>query len=279
MIYSIINCKLVSAEVSENHWINNLQVGTMIKYSDDIANRSTTYIVVGKRESNYGASYHVIDLESYRETFLETFLLKDGNRFVVMDGIADPDTILNAVSMARIKKVYEEDAKVLEQKRRTEIKDKYAQENPHLAVGRGGDLGCVLAAKNIRRELKKAFPSVKFSVRSKSYSGGNHVDVEWIDGPTLKEVQSITNKYEKGQFDGMTDSYNYDKRNSWVDVFGGTKYLFTKRSYSDAHVQKALSNLGTMDDKTYTVDDYKMGRIHNINQSHSHWVREELEKF
>ncbi len=274
-IYSITSGKLVSAEVPENHRINNLPVGTMIEYSGDMANRSTTYIVVGKRESNYGASYRVIDSESYRETFLDTFLLKGGNRFVVTDEIADPDIILNAVSMAEIKKTHEEEAKELEKQRKLNLELQYKKDNPSLEVGQG--LG--VAARNIRRELKDKFPGVKFSVRSKGYSGGNDIRVGWIDGPTLKAVQSITNKYEEGQFDGMTDSYNYDNRNSWVDVFGGTKYLFTERSYSDTHMQRALDNIGTIDDKTYTVDDYKMGRINYSNQSHGHWVREEMEKF
>lgn len=274
-IYSITSGKLVSAEVPENHRINNLPVGTMIEYSGDMANRSTTYIVVGKRESNYGASYRVIDSESYRETFLDTFLLKGGNRFVVTDEIADPDIILNAVSMAEIKKTHEEEAKELEKQRKLNLELQYKKDNPSLEVGQG--LG--VAARNIRRELKDKFPGVKFSVRSKGYSGGNDIRVGWIDGPTLKAVQSITNKYEEGQFDGMTDSYNYDNRNSWVDVFGGTKYLFTERSYSDTHIQRALDNIGTIDDKTYTVDDYKMGRINYSNQSHGHWVREEMEKF
>lgn len=275
MIYSITDGKLVSAEVPENHRINNLPVGTMIEYSGDMANRSTTYIVVGKRESNYGASYHVIDSESYRETFLETFLLKGGNRFVVTDKIAAPDTILDALSMAEIKKIHEEEAKELEKQRKLNLELQYKKDNPSLEVGQG--MG--VAARNIRRELKDQFPGVKFSVRSRGYSGGNDIRVAWTDGPTVTAVQSITNKYEEGSFDGMTDCYNYDNRNSWVEVFGGTKYLFTERSYSDAHIQKALDNIGKIDDKTYTVDDYKMGRIHYNNQSHGHFVREEMEKF
>lgn len=279
MIYSITDGKLVSAEVPENHRLNNLPIGTIIKYSGDMANRSTTYIVIGKRESKYGNSYQVIDSESYsescRETFLDTFLFKGGNRWIETDEIASSDTILNAVSMAKIKKAHEEEAKELEKHRIDNLKEQYKKDNPLLEVGQG--MG--VAARNIRKELKKAFPGIKFSVRSKGYSGGNDIRVEWTDGPTLKAVQEIANKYKQGDFDGMTDSYNYDRRNIWTEVFGGTKYIFTNREYSDAHIQKALDNLGTMDDKTYTVDDYKMGRIFQISKSHIHWVREELEKF
>jgi hypothetical protein len=275
MIYSITDGKLVSAEVPENHRLNNLPIGTIIKFSGDMANRSTTYIVIGKRESNYGNSYQVIDSESYRETFLDTFLFKGGNRWIVTDEIASPDTILNAVSMAKIKKAHEEEAKELERQRRDNLEEQYKKDNPLLEVGQG----MVVAARNIRKELKKAFPGVKFSVRSHGYSGGNDIRIEWADGPTLKAVKEITNKYQEGHFDEMTDSYNYDRQNVWTEVFGGTKYIFTNRKYSDSHIQKALDNFGTMDGKTYTVDDYKMGRIHYSDKSHGYWVHEEMEKF
>ena len=36
--------------------------------------------------------------------------------------------------------------------------------------------------KLIRRTLKEAFPSVKFSVRGRSYSGGSSTDITWTDG-------------------------------------------------------------------------------------------------
>ena len=44
-------------------------------------------------------------------------------------------------------------------------------------------------AKIIRQELAKAFPGIKFSVKSKSYSGGSSIDVGWTDGPTPKMVE------------------------------------------------------------------------------------------
>ena len=66
------------------------------------------------------------------------------------------------------------------------------------------------AAKLIRKELKQAFPGIKFTVTSKGYSGGDSVSIGWDNGPTYDAVCKVVRKYEYGSFDGMTDSYNYD---------------------------------------------------------------------
>lgn len=71
-----------------------------------------------------------------------------------------------------------------------------------------------LAAKKIKAELKKAFPSTKFRVVSSSYSMGTSVDVHWADGPTQKEVEKISKKYQYGHFDGMSDTYEMDNKNA-----------------------------------------------------------------
>ncbi len=272
MIYSITNGKLVPADVPENHRVNNLPNGTVIKYSGDMANPSTKYIVVGRREGSYRACYNVIDMETYREMTIDSFLLNGDNRFTVTDEIAGPDIILIAQSMAKIKKVHEENAKALEIERRKALEEKYKQENPGLEVGQY----YVVASRNIKRELKLKFPGVKFSVKSEGYSGGNSVSVRWTDGPRVEDVKKITSKYEMGHFDGMTDSYEYDRRNVWPEVFGGTKYLHTSRSYSDSHIQKALDQMGEIDGKKYVVNDFKNGAI---DYNHRHHFYDILESF
>ena len=81
--------------------------------------------------------------------------------------------------------------------------------------------GRVIAAKNIRIELKTAFPGVKFSVTSESFSGGNAVDIRWEGWPSCDEVEKITKKYQHGYFDGMTDSYTYEK----AGKYGSAQYV------------------------------------------------------
>lgn len=92
------------------------------------------------------------------------------------------------------------------------------------------------AAANIREELRRAFPGVKFRVRSDSFSMGNSVDVGWRMGPTTEQVTAITGKYQHGHFDGMEDMYRDDnsaESRAVSVVLGQTKYVQTSRSLDD----------------------------------------------
>jgi hypothetical protein len=93
------------------------------------------------------------------------------------------------------------------------------------------------AAKLIRQELKQQFPITKFSVTSKSYSGGNSIDVDWVDGPTTKAVETIINKYQYGHFNGMEDIYEYS--NTRKDI-PQVKFVFVHRTISDENYREAF---------------------------------------
>jgi len=60
-------------------------------------------------------------------------------------------------------------------------------------------------AKLVRQALKKAFPGVKFSVRSDKYAGGASIRVGWTDGPTENDVSNVARAYAGADFDGMVD--------------------------------------------------------------------------
>lgn len=147
--------------------------------------------------------------------------------------------------------------------------------NPHL-VPAGDSL--TTAAKNIRIELKLAFPGVKFSVKTSRFSGGNSIDVFWTDGPTSPQVDAIVNRYAAGSFDGMTDCYNYE-RNAWRDAFGDAKYIHTRREDSDraleGAIRRVVSRFGV--DPVPSVADYRAGKLWNVYvggagaQGHAHW--------
>ena len=89
------------------------------------------------------------------------------------------------------------------------------------------------AAKLVRKELKEAFkntfPDTKFSVRTKAFSMGTSMDIDWTDGPRTTAVQEIVGKYQYGHFDGMTDCYESSNRQDFPQV----KYVMTQRSMSD----------------------------------------------
>lgn len=96
------------------------------------------------------------------------------------------------------------------------------------------------AAKAIRAELKAAFPTVKFSVRSDSFAGGDAVRISWTDGPMTKEVDAIVGKYQYGHFDGMQDLYENSNRRNDIPQ---TKYVQTSRSKSEEVRQQIAREL------------------------------------
>lgn len=120
--------------------------------------------------------------------------------------------------------------------------------NSRLVAARDINIPRIRAAENIRRELKAAFPGVNFSVKTKSFSGGNDINISWTDGPTTEEVQAITSKYEEGSFDGMVDMYNYHKDRD--GLIGGAKYVFENRHISDEAWAREFKKMGY---------DYKKG--------------------
>lgn len=125
-------------------------------------------------------------------------------------------------------------------KTRAELPAKY----PYLTPKNNGISSHALGAKNLRIELKKVFPSVKFSVKSQSYSGGDNINVHWTDGPLTEDVEKIGNKYQEGSFDGMEDIYNYNHDNVWPDVFGGARYVFENRHESASLILKVARSMG-----------------------------------
>ena len=113
------------------------------------------------------------------------------------------------------------------------------------------------AAKNIRKELKAAFPNTKFQVRSSRFAGGNSIDISWDRGPTDKAVTAITKKYQAGDFDGMTDCYNYHTTPLHTER-GQAKYVHTSRGYGpdEDNLLKLIDiDLCTLHGVRYTGDN------------------------
>ncbi len=76
-------------------------------------------------------------------------------------------------------------------------------------------------AKNIRKDLKKAFPGANFSVRSSRYSMGSSIHVRWVDGPSTNDVEEILHRYER-----------IDRDAGGNILKGGNRFIFAERSYS-----------------------------------------------
>lgn len=123
----------------------------------------------------------------------------------------------------------------------------------------------VIAAKNIKKELKVNFPDTNFSVKSKSYSGGCSIRVHWTDSIAEKNVYKIIKKYQEGSFNGMEDIYEYNET-SFHFLFGSSKYIFACRKISDYYINCTSQKLHN---KTFTdLTDYEQkqsvyGYCHN----------------
>jgi len=134
------------------------------------------------------------------------------------------------------------------------------------------------AAKNMRIELKAAFPGIKFSVKSRRFSGGDAIDVSWTDGPMAAQVDEIIDRYTAGSFNGMDDSYTY-ARDAWTDAFGDAKYISSQRKYSAKAVASAIrtvrakygANLTEAGVGEVTPEAYESGEYFNLNVIPGGW--------
>ncbi len=200
-----------------------VQTGTRIRYSGDMANCSGHGAVVGIQ-----GHYAVIALDDGRQLrpFVQQIEPASSSRarFSVIEGdLATREEIAALITGCAI-------AKALDEVHRAEAAEAFTAEverlkadsqYSHLTQGQGPGV----AAKNIRAELKKAFPKIKFSVRKSSYDAIN-VTIPKGAGVTSKEVETVvTDKYEAGHFNGMQDIYEYS-RNPWGEAFGSVKYIF-----------------------------------------------------
>ena len=245
--------------------VKDYALGRAVRYTGDMANASGIGAIVAIRSATqWGPKSYDVALTDGRQ-FNATHL--DGSRWQVGEDHVNPDAIdiLRAGVAAK-----EASAKAKESAAVQAFEQAVAKlktDHPHLTQGSG----CVVAAKNIRVELKRAFPGIAFSVRTSKYAGGNSVDISWTDGPTTAQTEKITNKYAGGHFDGMTDSYDY-KSSPWTEVFGEAKYVHCQRHYSDQTVlaiaRLVRSRLGGIEETPEQIAAlWKNGQCYQIKQS------------
>jgi hypothetical protein len=165
-----------------------------------------------------------------------------GIQWKILEGVADTDEIIDAVQACRVAEARRRETEEAHTARRIDERQQHAADNPHLlkksdrpdwSPGR-------LAAENMRRELKKRFPATTFRITS-DY---NSVNVHWTNGPSSKAVEAICERHKAGNFDGMTDSYNYDADATFGDVFGDPEYVFCNRHHTIAALRAAWAAAG-----------------------------------
>jgi|GEM_PF-1753200 len=140
-----------------------------------------------------------------------------------------------------INKLHEE-AKIKreqENEQTEKAKAELIKEYPYLVKKPSALSDRILATRNLRIELERAFPGHKFSITSETFSGGDSIDVRWEDGALYDDVNKIVKKYQEGHFDGMTDMYEYSNK-PFCSLFGGTKYTNSSRKVNqDRYLETA----------------------------------------
>jgi DNA polymerase III sliding clamp (beta) subunit (PCNA family) len=130
------------------------------------------------------------------------------------------------------------------------------------------------AVKQIMEDLKKAFPSVKFSRRLDWATHSRSLDISWQDGPTTKEVDFILGKYASDKPGQWGDESVYWMLNTGELVHYGIRFLMTRRSYSGEFLRKlaesALAEQGiTLDYQI--IDDGKDAYIKEDGPASERW--------
>lgn len=212
-----------------------LPVGSIVTY-EDMANPRREYVVTSATFKTYGQP--AICEDGHRSTVSKDAIDGLGGWNLARAGrILSTEEIADFTARAEARKVREDAERAEETAKvgtaREALRADYLNRFSWLETVKTGDYASAkLGAKNIRAELKRAFPGVKFSVTSSVYSGGDSVSVHWSYGPTSKEVEKITGKYQEGHFNGMEDIYE-SSGNLWPELFGGAKYVSESREDGD----------------------------------------------
>ncbi len=104
-----------------------------------------------------------------------------------------------------------------------------------------------VVGRNIRTELKRNFPGVKFSVKKSGYDCYN---ITWNDGPTTEQVAAIVGKYKTGTFDAYTD-YHDSEDNPFSVQFGGCDYIFTNKEVTDEGRKKVREMFPDLNEQNF----------------------------
>jgi len=213
-----------------------LAVGQIITY-EDRANPLKEFVILGPLPpSNYTTpgTMRALCLEDGHDAQVREVDSNGHAGWQMGNRILSADELIDAIRTAGENKARIDAeraaAAIIKAEQQAAQRAQWAIEFAFLQTTASGCRSHVLGAKNIRAELKRAFPGIKFSVTSDSYTGGNSIDVHWQAGPTKEAVEKITGKYQEGHFDGMEDIYR-DSGNQWPDIYGGAKYVMEQRSF------------------------------------------------
>ena len=216
-----------------------IQRGDRIQYTGDMANlpgRGTVVSLLAADQYSPEAARIILDDGRVMASVPLVFIKDEANRtpgcrFVLLNTEDREDDAEIAGLLANAATVAAQEA--ARQKTEAEASEaarealRNSPEWSHLEQGDDRYSG-KLAAKNIRKELKKALPRFKISVRKSNY-GAINIDAGSLPDETVEIIRGIADKYKGGYFNGMEDLYEHED-SPWTDVFGGADYVFIHRN-------------------------------------------------
>ncbi len=119
-------------------------------------------------------------------------------------------------------------------------------------------------ASIIRKEMKKH--SIKGTVKSRSFAGGNAVDiaVEDLLPSVVNKLKAFADQFQSGDFDGMDDSYTY--RNTEGPT---ASFIHVQCHYSAELKQAGWSHIRTVFGEEEASEDYSEAQNSIM---HGQWV-------
>ena len=178
-----------------------------------------------------------------------------------------------AAAQAAIDKAEQDRINKATAKKVEELRQRTAPEYKHLTPISGDTVGI---AKNIRAELKKSFPSVKFSVKTQRHSC---INVTWTDGPCTDAVDAALANFDNHAGSNMDDSVNY-KNHAWI--FGCVNYLFCRRQDSETAIRDAIERINKYYGVNGTFEQSKqwgaLPEIYSNGRSNGRDFEEEIHK-
>lgn len=255
-IYSLFGQggKIERIDVPENSILNNLPIGTVLQWSGYGDHRIVIVKNCGISDSSFaghGTTYECIDLVNYGRERHQSMGIRHISKkygigiYLIDVPLMSPDEIMDVLTKEKEANVRKAKELEIKETKRKEDFERLNNVYSYLSkVHPGGYASAKLGASNIRIELKKAFPKVKFSVRSSVFSGGDSINVDWIDGPTTEAVDKIIGKYQEGHFNGMEDIYERNTENQFPDIYGGAKYVNGQRGLTENAYNLVAKGLG-----------------------------------
>ena len=159
-----------------------------------------------------------------------------------------PALIERSIQYANDLEAYEEQKKAEAEAKNRELAEHFKTKYSYLALNQNDDIKVTIS--NIKSDLSHEFPGIKFAVTKKS----DTVYVKWSDGPTEKEVRSVTDKYYCYSHDWSGDYYDYTPT-VFTRLFGGIKYASHTRTILPATIESVRKEFADLTEENKTKFD------------------------